>query len=135
MWSRLPGRHALHATRQRLAPVAAATLTALAEVAGHVRRGAERLTDGHHAFQGHVFRSGDLLASWAVEDAVHLLDLDVGVAPPEEALRLARATVQALLGRPLPAGWSDTEAVLVATGRTPLPRGHEDLAPDLPALG
>jgi hypothetical protein len=73
-------------------------------------------------FQGHVLQTGDFLATWAVELAVHHLDiareLDLP-GPHPEALRMARETVEALAGE-LPAGWTDETAVLVGTGRQPL---------------
>lgn len=58
-----------------------------------------RLDDGVVAFQGSVITTGDLLTTWAVELAVHQLDLarEVDVpAPPLGALDLARRTVDAL---------------------------------------
>ncbi|WP_460864541.1 maleylpyruvate isomerase N-terminal domain-containing protein [Rhodococcus aerolatus] len=73
------------------------------------------------AFQGHVLRSGDFLATWAVELAVHHLDLgpDLDVTPPVPgALRLARRTVEALHGTALPASWTDERCVLLGTGRS-----------------
>jgi uncharacterized protein (TIGR03083 family) len=74
-------------------------------------------------FQGHVLSTGDFLATWAVELAVHHLDiareLDLP-APDPTALRMARDTVQALAAGELPAQWTDETAVLVGTGRVPL---------------
>ncbi len=66
------------------------------------------LPDGALAFQGGVLTTGDLLATWAVELAVHQLDLarEIDVAPPSpDALAMARRTVEALrdAGRGLPA--------------------------------
>ncbi|OJY54354.1 MAG: hypothetical protein BGP03_13685 [Pseudonocardia sp. 73-21] len=92
-------------------------------VADAVRAAVTRMPDGAVSFQGHVLTSGDLLTTWAVELAVHHLDLgrDLDVAPPTAAsLRLARATVEALAGAPLPAAWSDLMCVLVGTGRAAL---------------
>jgi hypothetical protein len=75
-------------------------------------------------FQGHVLTSGDFLATWAAELAVHHLDLDLGPelpGPDPAALGLARQTADALAGQPSPTGWDDEQAVLVGWGRLPLP--------------
>ena len=94
------------------------------------------------SFQGKVLSTGDFLTTWAVELAVHWLDLGRELQlpdPPASALGVTRATVEALVGGALPAGWSDTEAVLLATGRVPLDATQradaEDLADVLPVLG
>lgn len=68
---------------------------------------ARRLPEGVLAFQGCVLTTGDFLATWAVELAVHQRDLarEVDVAAPAlDALDLARRTVGALVaaGRPAP---------------------------------
>lgn len=71
---------------------------ALPTVAG-VRAAVSGLTPGRLAFQGHVLRTGDFLATWACELAVHHLDtaveLDLPPAAPA-ALGIARATGVAL---------------------------------------
>jgi uncharacterized protein (TIGR03083 family) len=92
-------------------------------------------------FQGHVLGTGDFLATWAVELAVHHLDLarELDLPDPDPtALRMARQTVEALAGE-LPAGWPDELAVLVGTGRQPLDAPTRELlgpvAERLPALG
>ena len=52
---------------------------------------------------------------WVVRDLIlHLLG-DAG--PPEAALAVVRTTLDGLLGRPTPPGWSAAEWALVATGR------------------
>ncbi len=96
---------------------------------------------GSVRFQGHVLATGDFLATWAVELAVHHLDLGRELDLPDPhpgALRTARDTVQALVGE-LPAQWSDETAVLVGTGRLPLNdrlRAQAGAVADrLPALG
>jgi Mycothiol maleylpyruvate isomerase N-terminal domain len=89
------------------------------------------------SFQGHVLAAGDFLATWAVELAVHHLDLarDVGFGyPTSESLRLGRATVEALAGAPLPPEWSDEVCLLAGTGRTPAP-GTPGGIRSLPVLG
>ncbi|TWF81286.1 uncharacterized protein (TIGR03083 family) [Pseudonocardia hierapolitana] len=76
------------------------------------------LPDGVVAIQGHTMRTGDFLATWALELAVHHLDLgaELTLPPPAPtALGLARATVEELAGGPLP--WDDEATVLIATGR------------------
>lgn len=100
------------------------------------------MPDGAVRFQGHVLSSGDFLATWAVEVAVHHLDLapELDLAPPAApALALGRATVQALAGGALPETWDDRRVVLLGTGRRAV---GERLAADagpvaarLPVLG
>lgn len=109
-----------------------------AGVLGHLRptlegvdRAVAALPPGAVRFQGHVLASGDFLATWATELAVHHLDLGAGLAlapPAPAALALARATVEALAGGPLPASWSDADAVLRGSGRTPVPAAGGDTA-------
>lgn len=99
---------------RRIASASRAPRGALAPlhgVAGGLRASVPRLVDGALAFQGCVLTTGDLMATWAVELAVHQLDLarEVDVpAPPDRALALARRTVDALadagLGVPTFAG-------------------------------
>jgi hypothetical protein len=107
----------------------------LRDVAAMVRRGVASHRDRSYLWQGHVFTAGDFLAVWAVENVVHQLDLVSGVPAPADALALARATIEALVGRPLPDGWSDEDAVLIGTGRAAVPAEAVDLAALLPALG
>lgn len=99
------------------------------------------LTPGSVRFQGRVLPTGDFLATWAVELAVHHLDLgrELDLPPPDPAaLMLARSTVQALAGGPLPASWPDEAAVLAGAGRLPLTDAQRreigELADRLPAL-
>ncbi len=97
-------------------------LTHWQSTASALARGVQALPSGPLDFQGRVLATGDFLATWAVELAVHHLDLgrELDLAPPEPtALRLARETVEALAG-PMPADWSDEEVVLLGTGRTPV---------------
>ena len=93
-------------------------------------------------FQGHVLSTGDFLATWAVELAVHHLDLgrELNLAPPARAaISLARATIESLAGGGLPAGWLDETAVLVGAGRLRLneqqTRQAGTVAQRLPVLG
>ena len=80
-------------------------------IAGAVRR----LHDHNVRFQGHVMTSGDFLATWAVELAVHQLDLR-SEAPAQTALKLARRTVEAL-NMPNKQNWDDERVVLIGTRR------------------
>ncbi len=95
------------------------------------------MTPGAVSFQGHVLAAGDFLATWAVELAVHHLDLGRDVAfgsPTTESLQLGRATVEALAGSALPAAWSDELCLLAGSGRTPPPEASR--TPNaLPVLG
>jgi uncharacterized protein (TIGR03083 family) len=107
----------------------------LRDVGSMLAQGVERYGDTRCSWQGHVFAAGDYLAIWAVENVVHHLDLLAGEPPPADALRLARATIEALIEAPLPATWADEEAVLIGTGRAPVPDGLGSEAARLPALG
>ena len=98
------------------------------------------LPEGAVAIHGHTLRTGDFLATWALELAVHHLDLGATLAlpaPAPTALTLARATVEALAGAPLP--WDDETAVLIGTGRqSPDAEQAEEAGPltaHLPVLG
>jgi hypothetical protein len=87
------------------------TADALASAAG-------ALPEGAVAIQGRTMRTGDFLATWALELAVHHLDLgaELTLEPPAQAaLTVARDTVEELAGGRLP--WDDETAVLIATGR------------------
>ena len=100
----------------------------------------EALPDGVVATQGHAMRTGDFLASWALELAVHHLDLgaELTLSPPAAtALTIARTTVEKLAGGRLP--WDDDTTVLIGTGRVPPEEEHVTqagpLAARLPVLG
>lgn len=85
-----------------------------------VTRAVEALAPGAVTHHGRVMTTGDFLATWATELAVHHVDLgrELTLAPPAPAaLRVARATVEALAGGKLPEDWSDETAVLLGTGR------------------
>ena len=84
-------------------------------------------------FQGKTLSSGDFLATWVVELAVHQLDLeDAAGQPTAGSLATVRRTVQAVADVDLPAAWSDEDAALIALGRVPLPDAAADLADVLP---
>ena len=87
-----------------------------------VARAVSQLSTPAVNFQGHVLTSGDFLATWATELAVHHLDLDLGQelpGPDPAALRLARLTADELADQPSPSDWDDEHAVLVGWGRLP----------------
>ncbi|SDE45426.1 maleylpyruvate isomerase N-terminal domain-containing protein [Auraticoccus monumenti] len=107
----------------------------LRDVAASLLRGVGVMPDQPVRWQRWVFGAGDFLAVWAVEHAVHHLDLATGDQPPATALELARRTLEALLGQPLPTTLDDEEAVLVGTGRSPVPPELEGLADRFPLLG
>lgn len=107
----------------------------LRDVASALLRGVAVMPDSPVRWQRWVFSAGDFLAVWAVEHAVHHLDLDSDDQPPAAALGLARRTLDSLLGQPLPASLEDTEAVLVGTGRLPVPPVLDDLSGRFPLLG
>jgi Mycothiol maleylpyruvate isomerase N-terminal domain len=104
-----------------------------------VRAAASALTPGAVRFQGQVLSTGDFLATWAVELAVHHLDLDRSDSKPAaDALRLTRETVQALAGGTFPADWPDETVALLGTGRvrpSPAQTAAAPLARELPVLG
>ena len=113
----------------------AALLAQLHDVSAAVAHATRIMTDQPRRWQGQVFSAGDFLAIWAVEDAVHHLDLDLqGDVPPASALSLSRRTIETLVDGPLPPSWSDVDAVLAGTGRIPVPAGGEQVAGRLPAL-
>jgi uncharacterized protein (TIGR03083 family) len=74
--------------------------------------------------QGLVIGVPDLLATLAVEAALHHLDLtlELGDAPPTPpgALAIVRQTLDGVLGVPLPAVWDDRTYALKGTGRLAL---------------
>jgi Mycothiol maleylpyruvate isomerase N-terminal domain len=99
-------------------------LAHLRMTADTVRGAVNRMTPEPVSFQRHVLAAGDFLATWAVELAVHHLDLGRDVhfgSPTADSLALGRATVEALAGAPLPSEWSDEVCLLAGAGRTPPP--------------
>ncbi|WEO99449.1 maleylpyruvate isomerase N-terminal domain-containing protein [Streptomyces sp. FXJ1.172] len=91
-----------------------------------------------------VLTVGDYLSAYVVEWTLHHLDLIAHVPsapePPAGTLAAARASLEKIAGVVFPAPLSDTDALLIGTGRRP-PTGAErdvlgDLAARLPlALG
>jgi hypothetical protein len=111
-----------------------ASLRHLTEVVDLGRIALGRMPDHPVLFQGKTMTSGDFLATWVVELAVHHLDLDVDEVshPRAAALAVVRRTVEAVADVDLPAQWSDAEAALVSLGREPLPADADHLAGVLP---
>lgn len=121
--------------RRTMAYARPASATAhMHDVAGAVARGILALPGRRLLWQRHVFAAGDFLTAWAVENVVHHLDLLSREPAPPSALRLARATIEALVEQPLPATWSDEKATLVGTGRIPTPEEIGAVAARLPAI-
>ncbi|MEJ5915821.1 maleylpyruvate isomerase N-terminal domain-containing protein [Pseudokineococcus sp. 1T1Z-3] len=108
--------------RRRTATYArpSAALAQLQDVARAVRRGVHAAPAGNRLWWGEVFTLGDFFATWAVEHVVHHLDLRVSTPPSPTSLTLARESVEVLAGGVLPTT-DDVEAVLVGTGRLPVP--------------
>lgn len=126
----------LMSQRRRTAAYArpASALQQLRDLAEAALRGVAAMADRPHLWQGHVFTAGDFLAVWAVENVVHQLDLSLAAPTPTTALALARDTVEAIVGQPLPTAWVDEHAVLVGTGRLAIPDEASELAGRLPAF-
>lgn len=85
-----------------------------------VRPTAQRMRGGRVAVQDHTLTSGDFLASWAVELAVHQLDLSCALEvadPTPGSVNMARRTIEALLDAQLPTDWSDITCTLLGAGR------------------
>jgi hypothetical protein len=103
------------------------------ETAHAVLVAASRLAGDHVLVtQGHRLTVDSLVRTLAVEAAVHHLDLgDVVRQPPHaSALREVRHVLDGLLGRPLPASWSDERCTLIGTGRAaPTDEERTELGP------
>lgn len=92
-----------------------------------------RMPDHALLFQGKTMTSGDFLATWVVELAVHHLDLGDGSGRPTDgSLHVVRRTVEAIADTDLPGAWPDDVAALVALGREPLPGDAAHLVGVLP---
>ena len=88
------------------------------------------MSEGPVEFQGKRMRSGDFLATWVVELAVHQLDLGIEQDEPS-GLGWTRKTLEAIADADLPPGLDDRSAVLAGLGRIPPPSGSR-LAPPYP---
>ncbi|MET8076823.1 hypothetical protein [Streptomyces sp. NPDC005303] len=100
--------------RELYLETAAATVNAVADTASELPV----------STQGHVLTAGDLMLTLAVEATVHhlhlVVDLPEAAGPSSAGLAAVRATLDGLLGRPVPLDWSDEHYARAATGRTPL---------------
>jgi hypothetical protein len=122
-----------------IAPLArryAAASAAVVVAAGRVPEG------GLVANQGAPMTLPDLLSTLTVEATVHHVDLVRHLdraGPAAGPLAEARRVFEGLFGRPFPAGWDDSTAVLRAAGREPLSAAtRAELGADaarLPLLG
>ncbi|MFD0369825.1 maleylpyruvate isomerase N-terminal domain-containing protein [Streptomyces sp. NPDC059071] len=83
--------------------------------------------------RGQVLTVADYLSAYVLEWTLHHLDLVAHLPgaprPPAESLARARDLLERIVGTPLPAALSDTDTLLVATGRrTPGARAQAALA-------
>ncbi|MFF7779011.1 maleylpyruvate isomerase N-terminal domain-containing protein [Streptomyces tanashiensis] len=73
------------------------------------------------ATRGEVLTAGDYLSAYVLEWTLHHLDLVAHLrgapGPPAESLAAARVLLERITGAPFPAELSDTDALLVGTGR------------------
>lgn len=102
-----------------------------------LRRILDGLTEAGRPFGGEmVLTTGDYLATWALEFTIHHLDLDIsGMRLRDSEIAIARPVIESLAGRPLPGDWDAPTALLVATGRLPVPEGFPEWAEVVPVLG
>lgn len=111
----------------------------LAATGSAVMRAATRSPATNLDFQGHVIATGDFYATWAVELAVHHLDLGLELvteSPVAAAIRLARQTVEELAGGAFPPSISETDVILIGTGRVTAPPRDDRFADlSIPAFG
>ncbi|QKG25328.1 maleylpyruvate isomerase [Actinomadura verrucosospora] len=87
--------------------------------------------------QDKVLTVGDYLSAYVLEWTLHHLDLvaylpAVG-GPSPEALAAARTLLEGIAGAPFPASFSDTDALLVGTGRRAASGAEKDALGDLAA--
>ncbi|MFE4856451.1 maleylpyruvate isomerase N-terminal domain-containing protein [Streptomyces sp. NPDC056670] len=77
--------------------------------------------DARVTTQDQVLTTGDYLTAYVLEWTLHHLDLSdrlPGVAePPAEGLARSRRLLEAIAGAEFPASFSDTDALLIGTGR------------------
>lgn len=96
----------------------------LETTAATVTAAAAARPDGRVTTQGHVLTAGDLMLTLAVEASIHHLDLvtrlPTAPGPAPTGLAAVRATLDGLLGRPVPLEWGDEHYARAATGRAPL---------------
>jgi hypothetical protein len=76
------------------------------------------MAEGVVTFQGRRMHSGDFIATWVVELAIHQLDLALQGDSPS-GLAWARGTLEAIAEADLPSELDDRSAVLAGLGRAP----------------
>ncbi|MFI0481782.1 maleylpyruvate isomerase N-terminal domain-containing protein [Actinomadura sp. 9N215] len=92
--------------------------------------------------QDKVLTAGDYLSAYVMEWTLHHLDLIAhlrsAAGPPAETLAAARASLEKIAGVSFPASFSDTDALLVGTGRRAPAETEKaalgDLADKLPSV-
>ncbi|WP_018544686.1 maleylpyruvate isomerase N-terminal domain-containing protein [Streptomyces sp. LaPpAH-108] len=87
--------------------------------AGRAARLADPMT--RVATQDQVLTTADYLSAYVLEWTLHHLDLIAHLPdaprPPAETLSVSRALLERIAGEPFPTGMSDTDALLLSTGR------------------
>ena len=77
--------------------------------------------DGRVGTRDEVFTTGDYLTAYILEWTLHHLDLNAQlphpIEPPAEGLAHSRSMLETISGVAFPASFSDTDALLVGTGR------------------
>ena len=94
-------------------------VTHLKDVAATAVRAVRAMPPSSVEFQGRRLLSGDFLATWVVELAVHQVDLGLDDTPA--GLGWTRRTLEAVADADLPAELDDRSATLVGLGRVPCP--------------
>jgi hypothetical protein len=88
--------------------------------------------------QDMVLTAGDYLSAYVLEWTLHHLDLVAhlpsSAGPPEEGLARTREMLEQIAGAPFPASFSDTDALLVGTGRRAPTPAERDALGDRPPL-
>ncbi len=113
------------------------------DTSGAAVRAAHRApANGRIRTQNRVITVRDFLSTVVAEATVHYLDLTVSLPAPDPDAALlthVRRVLDGLLGQPLPADWSNVEAVLKGTNRLPLSMSDKtalgDRAARFPLLG
>jgi hypothetical protein len=85
--------------------------------------------------QDKVLTAGDYLSAYVIEWTLHHLDLVAhlpgAAGPPAETLAASRALLEKIAGTPFPASFSDTDALLVGTGRRAPAEEEKAALPDV----
>ncbi|RXS82227.1 maleylpyruvate isomerase [Streptomyces sp. TM32] len=84
-----------------------------------------------------VLTAGDYLSAYVLEWTLHHLDLIAQLPsapePPAETLAAARASLEKIAGTPFPAWLSDTDALMIGTGRRTPTEEEKDALGDVAA--